>query len=244
MTRMGRFSKSCGTTESRKIEVDTIFNDFLSLIESEKGFSYHPAKLVGDYIILVSKYRKKNLWVGSAHHWFCPFENDSFLSFWTKYTLRGLPIKINFVLVNWYLGNYPLELTFNIPTDKEMLELQCQGKRFVSLFKLKEEWLEQTPHQRDHFSFTIHDLIHAYEFFSNKYLFASQMNFYNKIYANYETLKNASNNVKYQEELSYLISDINSHPAHLESFLESLINRYQLNPIIFEKIQSTFTHNN
>ncbi len=167
MSRSGRFSKFCLDTDARSVECLTLWKDFQPLLQS---YEKHPAILIGQYLQLITRYRKKNLWKGNHFAWFSPNANEQhldFLQFWSNNTLRGIPHKINRVLINWRLGYYPLVLINHVPTAKEMLELQSQGKRFVTLFTSQKDWRENTLHGRDHFSFTVHDLIHAYEFFHN-----------------------------------------------------------------------------
>lgn len=240
MSRHGRFSKLCAPLIYRVEEANALFEEFNQLFSTFD----HPAELIGGYIILISKFRKKHLWKGNYVNWYCPISSNQFLDFWSKTTLRGIPLKVNEVLVNWYLGNYSLELTFDIPSDKKMLELQSLGKRYITLFKLKEEWINSITHGRDHFSFTIHDLIHAHEFFSNSTSFRFQTHFYKKICYFYDELKNACSNPVFQQELSYLVSDINTHPKHLESYLKSLIERYHLKNELFFKIMDHSIHDN
>ena len=227
MSRRGRFGKFCWDYQSRLAECQHVMPSFQQHLEQKN----HPAVLVGEYIQLLCKHRKKNLWKGSHYEWLSPLNpEDTFLKFWSTQTLRGVPHKVNQVLIHWYLGTYPLVLIHHIPSAEEMLTVQSQGIRFVTLFIREEEWVNNIIHQRDHLSFTLHDLIHAYEFFYNTSLKNQQIHFYRKLKNHYHHLATLSQDPIYHHALNYLISDMNSHPSHLEVYFHGLLKRFNITP--------------
>lgn len=238
MSRSGRYTRQCADSQTLEIEAKNLWPIFQEQVQRFQSHQLHPAELVGNYLCLINQSRKKSLWVGNSYQWFSPISENNFLDFWGSKILRGIPQKVNSVLINWYCGHYPLTLTFDVPSDYQMLEHQALGKRYVTLFIHQQEWIRTKIHQRDHFSFTLHDLLHAHEFFSDNSLSQEQTSFYKKMLPHYDLLKSASKNPTFQEELSYLLSDLNTHPAHLNAYLESLWKRYQLPMKIYEFIQN------
>lgn len=231
MSREGRYGKFCSNTDQLTFETENYFSSFEKHLELYLANKIHPAVLVGDYIQAIHKLRKGHLWKGSSFHWFCPLNSkDSFLDFWGKTVLRGIPEKINRTLISWYLGHYPLVLTHSVPTSQEMLLLQSQGKRYITVFKSCDEWKNLLVHNRDHFSFSLHDLIHAHEFFSDESIKNEQILFYQMLNRNYEKLMTLSKDPDFMSSLDYLISDMNSHPAHLEAYFKNLLMRFKLTP--------------
>ena len=229
MTRSGRFTKLCAEPKDLAYEATVIFptlkNSFTLVAEKK----IHPSILVSDYLISINNYRKGKNWQGSSNHWLCSYpEKNSLIDFWGKTLLRGIPAKVNRTLINWHLGHYNLELIHHVPTASEMLKAQAEGKRFVTLFNKDSEWQQNIIHERDHFSFLIHDLIHAHEFFSDEQLKIEQINFYRMLQNNYHTLKNLSVEAEFHTSLDYLIADMNSHPAHLQSYFQGLLKRFGL----------------
>ncbi len=231
MSRKGRFTKLCADPKDLAYEASIIFPklvDSFSLVLDKK---IHPSILVSEYLILINQNRKGKNWQGSSYHWLNSFlEKDSLIEFWGKTLLRGIPSKLNRTLINWNLGYYNLELIHHIPTANEMLIAQAEGKRYVTLFNNAHDWQYCINHQRDHFSFLIHDLIHAHEFFSDEKLKIEQIKFYQMLKVNYENIKKQSSHPEFQQSLDYLISDMNSHPAHLQSYYLGLLKRFGITP--------------
>ena len=235
MSRNGRFAKHCHQPQSLSKECDELWTSFEKILST----SIHPAELVGNYLKLITMHRRQKTWRGSSYRWFSPITisttntdmpSSNFLDFWCNNTLRGIPHKVNQVLINWYLGYYPLELIHHVPSAEEMLDIQAIGKRYVTVFLKAKEWREEIHHHRDHHSFTLHDLIHAHEFFHNDRLKNAQIIFYKKLLNHYPCLKELSSNVDYQNSLHYLIADMNTHPEHMEVYFQGLLKRFELIP--------------
>lgn len=228
MTRRGRFAKFNINQDQIFKESNALFPTFYNYYCQYKSGLLHPAQFVALYLILVAKHRRSTLWQGSYFHWLSALKPDEFIEFWGKTQLRGIPLKVNQVLINWYLGNYELTLCHHIPSAEEMLMIQASGKRYITLFILQNEWNQNIIHGREHFSFTMHDLIHAHEFFYNQSIKEQQICFYNKLKSQYSVIKSLSNHQDYQASLDYLISDMNSHPQHLKNYFWGLLKRFQI----------------
>lgn len=151
------------------------------------------------------------------------------LDVWNKNLFRGVKAAVNRTLINWYLDLYPLELYFHIPEPLEVLKQQAQGKRCVScLLTLPDQGY--VLGDRDPWSFLIHDLIHADQFyFQNKsqkeqqllcylFLLGYQLEIWQPLWQSHPQA---------QPELEYIFSDMNSHPIHILKTLKSILVRYQ-----------------
>ncbi len=141
----------------------------------------------------------------------------SLLDFLHNHRFRGVPDSARKALLEWLKQKYPLKLFFYIPTVSEVFELQKQGGRCLSFFK-NTQALTQLHHERDAISFIIHDLIHAYEFYSNPQRARQQIGFYHwldsiKEHPELKALINASDD--FCERWEYILADMNSYCGHL-----------------------------
>lgn len=141
------------------------------------------------------------------------------LHFLNTHTLRRVSLRVNRSLLAWDEGKYNLDFTTLVPTALEVLEMQCQGKRIVSLPKEKAN--NKTPYE-----FVIHDLEHADRFFFNAELHRSQVEFFRwiRVQIQRSLFKKHLENPIFQEKFNYLISDMNSHPAHMKQYLNHIVS--------------------
>ena len=143
----------------------------------------------------------------------------------------------------------------NVPSSRDVLALQADGKRCISLITNNIDSL--ILNERDALSFLLHDLVHAYKMFSNDILLQGQIGFCRAIM---KILKNkqgndlieslSSQDEKFSENFDYLISDMNSHTKHLFYYfkailINSLKSKYNLKDEILngkslEEFLSTF----
>jgi hypothetical protein len=123
-------------------------------------------------------------------------------------------------LILWHLNQYPLVLEHQIPSPKELLELQAKGKRVVTLFLDPEDWQKMWG-KFSAWEFTVHDLVHADHFFQDKLMHQQQTRFYQFILQNWEHPLIQS--LHSSPGFEYLISDMNSHPQHLLQTLSALV---------------------
>ena len=148
-----------------------------------------------------------------------------------SYNFRGIPYSVHRSLTNWMLGEYSLNLTTDIPLPLEVLRMQTQGFRCVSVLTELQQLSSIIDGKRDCFEFTQHDLIHADHFFQNKDFFLGQIGFCNLILKNFENhffsdlIKTDS---VFQSEIEYGISDMNSFCVHLLKYLRAIILGYYL----------------
>jgi len=176
--------------------------------------------------------------------------------FLNRIRFRGIPDSAQMALLKWLDNQYPLTLMFHVPSATEVFELQKQGGRCISFFKRACE-LTEFHHHRDTLSFTVHDLIHAHEFYANPQRARQQIGFYHwldTIKNNPELLKLQTESAEFLERWEYVLSDMNSYCGHLlktlnaafaiyahESLWKSIVDSSDLAPqekILFQKINS------
>ncbi|CAF0874690.1 unnamed protein product [Brachionus calyciflorus] len=148
------------------------------------------------------------------------------------FSLHSVPHSARYTLVKWYSNknNFNLKLFINqIPTSLEVLEMQAQSQRCVSLIADRIDCL--VLNERDPLSFLLHDLVHAYKMFSNEYILKGQIGFYKSILKLVNIFKSDLNLMcgkddKFKEEFDYLISDMNSHSKHLFYYFKACLINY------------------
>lgn len=155
------------------------------------------------------------------------FESDlPFLPFVCAHSFRSIPISTLRSLAAWSSQQYPLTLWTTIPTPEEVLRLQTQGQRCVTMFVEPEEMAELVSDGRDAFGFLVHDLIHADHFFIDTSNAHAQIQFSQKLLVLWEspfiqTL--LQKDAVLLGEFHYLMSDMNSVPLHLMKSLKALL---------------------
>jgi len=120
---------------------------------------------------------------------------------------------------------YPLQVVTQVPTPKELLQIQLEGKRIISFNEDFKTWPHTLYHGRDFLSFMIHDLIHADHFFATPANRAGQLGFYRCIQMILEdqNLQTLLSDSVFNEAFEYIISDMNSHPVHLFKTLHARV---------------------
>lgn len=119
-----------------------------------------------------------------------------------------------------------------IPTPLRLLEMQAQGFRCITLLRTRNWFGHSFDHKRNLRDFVIHDLEHIWQMFENPQLTEQQIQFSKKLYeltmaGKFDTLRNDPD---FSGEFNYIISDMNTHPAHMFATLKSLIQRQKTQP--------------
>jgi hypothetical protein len=124
-------------------------------------------------------------------------------------------------LAGWLKQEYPLILVEEIPTPEQMLEIQCQGKRYVTLLEAPEWQQRKLGRHNGAFEFLLHDLEHAHKFLGDKSSHRGQVHFF-RLVKNTD-LGHFLMDEQFRREYHYLISDMNSHPVHLLKYLKAIV---------------------
>ncbi|MFS4457709.1 hypothetical protein [Bdellovibrio sp. HCB2-146] len=155
------------------------------------------------------------------------FESETaFLPFVCAHSFRSIPISVLRSLAAWNTGQYPLKLWTTIPSPEEVLVLQTQGQRCVTMFIKTEEMAELVSDGRDAFGFLVHDLIHADHFFLDPAKAQAQIQFSQKLLVLWESpfmQELLQKDAVLLGEFHYLMSDMNSVPLHLMKTLKALL---------------------
>jgi hypothetical protein len=137
----------------------------------------------------------------------------------------------------WFEGKINLKI-YNRPLEPlEILELQSNGTRCVSLF-YHSPWLDHIfDHQRNAYKFLIHDLEHAWQMFHNPQLCREQIRWSQRLMKSYinGTFDFMFEDPELLKDFNYIISDMNTHPLHIEQCLKMAVLKY------FRKKESTST---
>lgn len=150
--------------------------------------------------------------------------DQAFLPFLCGHTLRSIPISVMRTLSSWQSQTYPLILWTSIPTAEEVLQLQADGKRCVSMFIQESEFSELALDGRDVLGFLVHDLIHADHFFHDPENAQAQIQFSQKLQILWQQpflQERLQADPEFKGEFYYLMSDMNSVPLHLLKTLKA-----------------------
>ena len=170
-------------------------------------------------------------------------QNISVSQFLKKIRFRGIPDSARLALLQWLSNEYPLELHFHIPTTDEVFSLQKKGGRCVTFFKTADE-IKMVHHERDVISFTIHDLIHAHEFYVDPQRTKQQIGFYywiDSIQNHSLILQLRNESPEFAANWEYIVSDMNSYCGHLLKTLNAAIKINAINES-GQKIWSTLVN--
>ena len=161
---------------------------------------------------------------------------DLFLNF----NLKGIPLSVNRAMFNWYQKNWNIVLSFSVPTSDELLILQAQNSRVLTLIVDPKKIAKLILGVRDALSFALHDLMHADQFFNNPISQKGQLGFYNFIleFQKNEKLKILKiNNSIFQNDYEYVISDMNAYIIHLLKSLKSCFTKIDAEETLFQLLQ-------
>ncbi len=136
--------------------------------------------------------------------------------------LRGVVLDAHEGLLGWLEGRYPLVARDDIPTPDQMLTIQCEGRRFVSLL-FREEQQQSYGRHADACDFLLHDLEHAHKFFSCPDSQRGQVRFFRALKSSEPLFARWAGDALFNTDLNYLKSDMNSHPVHLMKYLKAIV---------------------
>jgi hypothetical protein len=150
-----------------------------------------------------------------------------------NFGLMSIPYSSLRALMKWGQGEYHLKLFTNIPLPHDVLHLQRNKIRCVTV-PLKKEMIENyILGDRDALSFFVHDLIHADHFFHENTLAQGQIGFYHLMHEFYELgyFKEFFKVKGFKDEFEYLISDMNAYCVHLMKGFKAIIKKYNQSEI-------------
>lgn len=148
----------------------------------------------------------------------------SFAEFLRTVKIKPLPAVAQTAMYFIFTKKYPITVLDYEPSPKELLQIQCEGKRIITFKNDFAKWPTQKFGKRDPLSFWLHDCIHAEHFFSQADNFTAQLGFYKFVADAYAARcwPELADNQGFEGDFSYLISDMNSHPLHLFKTLKAI----------------------
>ncbi|TGN19742.1 hypothetical protein [Leptospira idonii] len=135
----------------------------------------------------------------------------------------GMPDTVRQALWKWNAGEWDIRLVDFHPTGKEMLYSQSMGYRLTTI-----DWEaclsgQLVEEKRDSFEHLLHDLAHAFMFFREDYDHIGQVNFFKAMYSEFSHFETfLVSDSEFKRKFEYCISDMNSHPAHLEAYWKAI----------------------
>jgi len=149
----------------------------------------------------------------------------------SQFAFYGIPVSINRALTRWFESAYPLELWTNVPTPEQLLKIQTEGLRGVTVFE-DEKYLSQMINPlRDPFEFILHDLEHADRFFLDPNNQRGQMGFFKKLHnfwKHSDLQRMYAEDSTFQHEFDYLMADMNSYSVHMLQYMKAITLGYFL----------------
>lgn len=144
--------------------------------------------------------------------------------------LKGLRQNAQLALLAYFKNQWPLLGRWDYPTPEELLAIQARGQRVVSVLNEK-SFDEMITADKNNLEFTIHDLEHAAKYFENPNQFAAQKNQFQLFLklSEEKTIQTLyQEDPLYLKDWHYLISDMNTAPAHSWFFFRgTLLNAFK-----------------
>lgn len=256
--RAGKFKKKLVSAEELLIEAPLIEESFLPFLDLFNQNLLTPAELTSCYILVILSHRHPKEWPGSPQkNILCSHQMPKLISdlpfkfservqarlganctlgdIFAKFALKATPQTVNRALLEWSNGKYGLELMFRIPTSREVLAQQKQGRRCVTVLKEARHISKYILGERDSLSFTMHDLIHADHFYHHNDCYLGQLGFYGLLdfVIQEQHFKELELNAEFMQEFDYLISDMNAYAIHLFKCLKSALIHYHSEKELF-----------
>ena len=138
--------------------------------------------------------------------------------------LKAQPAGVWMALSAWREGDYPIQLSKAVPTPLELLRVQAEGRRVVSLDLQDGDCGFRPDGKRDRWEFCLHDLLHAHHFFCNKEHQAGQLGFYRKLVDAVDAVvlgRRLGQDAVFAADFDYVVADMNAHVVHLLKTLKA-----------------------
>lgn len=210
--RKGHFKKNMFTEEQLALEAKNLYPKIAGLCAQWKKGELSDAEMAASYILTIVHHRHP------YHTKMGPVKE-----IFSRHSLRSIPLAVNKMILSWLDGNADLILLEHVPTPKEVLAQQKQGKRCVTMMTSLEGLSKNVLGERDALGFLIHDLQHAERFFAHHETKRGQIGFYHFIgqLAELAQVQALYKDIQFKEEFEYAMSDMNAYCVHLLKYLSS-----------------------
>jgi hypothetical protein len=152
------------------------------------------------------------------------------LRFFERYQFLGIIDNVPVALAAWLRNEWPLTLYEHIPTPVEVLVMQVEGTRPVTVLSAWPRMLAPVLSKPNAFAFMTHDLEHAWKFFHNPSMHRQQRDFFRLLS---DFLENGRfdrylNDPAFVVKFDYLSSDMNTHVMHASQFLRAILVEFHM----------------
>lgn len=160
--------------------------------------------------------------------------HESFTHLLENYKFKKMKPYVGEVLLRWLKGDWQMELLDHIPSPLEVLRIQAQGKRPVTMLVSSKRFFKPVLHKEDTLTFLTHDLEHAFKMNHDPHGYKLQVNFFKRIEGLIESstfaesLESYLSDDQFKKDFDYLLSDMNTHPFHSLKFFKGFILSYFL----------------
>src|SRR3569832_57652 len=98
-----------------------------------------------------------------------------------RHHFRGVIPNVPAALAAWLRGEWPLQLCEHVPSARDVLRMQANGMRPVTLLADYARLLQPVLAKPSAWAYMDHDLEHAYKFFHDQLLHAAQRRFFERV---------------------------------------------------------------
>lgn len=142
-----------------------------------------------------------------------------------RYQFLGVSPNVQTTLVAWLRGHWFLALSERIPSPLEVLRMQAEGTRPVTVLADYPRLLRPVLGKANGFAFLVHDLEHAYRFFHVPRLRAGQIGIFRGLLRAVDAgvFESYGEDPVFAQQLDYLVSDMNTHVIHSLRFLAATL---------------------
>jgi hypothetical protein len=147
-----------------------------------------------------------------------------------RYDLRLVRRRVPIALAAWLRGAWPITLCERVPSPREVLRMQADGTRPVTLIAQYPRMLQPVLDKPDAFAFLLHDLEHAYQFFRDATQHRAQRRFAAYLAAAVEAghFQTYCRDPLFARKFDYLAADMNTHVIHSLQYLRAILVDYYL----------------
>ena len=152
-----------------------------------------------------------------------PLRVQGMYDFFNNYRLKKMPRSIAHILQLWEQGRADIVFQETGSSPRQMLDMQCLGRRIVTLDRKALMQGLLVDGARDAFEFLLHDLAHAALFFEDHH--QEQVDFFRYVQHRLEhhAFDKYLGDPAFVKDFDYVISDMNSCRIHLEGCLNAAL---------------------
>lgn len=155
---------------------------------------------------------------------------DYLAEYFVRYQFFGVALNATEALSAWLGASWALKLFERIPGSLEVLKMQVEGIRPVTLLSTWPRMLAPVLDKADAFAFMIHDLEHAWKFYHDPEMHRRQVELFRLLLTALEAgiFSRYLSDPLFAAKFDYLISDMNTHALHASQYLRAILLEFHL----------------